>query len=184
MSQTTTLALALLGLLHERPRSGYDLRKLFATTPMAHYSSSPGAIYPALRRLERQGLVSGSVDRSQSLRPKKTFRPTTQGIQVLKGWLSRPVTRDDVVFRLDELLLRFSLMAGLLSAAQTRRFLRTFTREVEAYVVELRRQEEALPVDASVHGTLALECGIESYRAHARWAKRALDRLSGGKKSR
>ena len=174
MSTTSNLGFALLGLLHERPRSGYDLRKLFAATPMAHYSSSPGAIYPALRRLERQSLITGSVDRSQSLRPKKTFRPTAKGIRQLKRWTSQPVRREDVVFHLDELVLRFSLMAGLQTAAQTRRFLEGFVREVEAYVLELRRQEKALPADAPLHGRLALQCGIESYRAHARWARRAL----------
>lgn len=182
MSTTTSLGYALLGLLHQRPRSGYDLRKLFAATPMAHYSSSPGAIYPALRRLEREGLITGSVDRSQSLRPKKTFRPTAKGIRQLKGWLSQPVRRDDVVFRLDELLLRFSLMGGLQTVVQTRRFLKSFAREVEAYVVELRRQQEALSGDAPLHGRLALDCGIQSYRAHARWAKRALSRFSSRKK--
>jgi DNA-binding PadR family transcriptional regulator len=182
MTPTTTLGFALLGLLQERPRSGYDLRKVFATTPMAHYSSSPGAIYPALRRLQRQGLISGSVDRSQSLRPKKTFRPTAKGIRALKGWLSRPVTREDVVFHLDELLLRFSLMAGLQSRAQTRRFLKSFARELEAYVAELQQQREALRADAPLHGRLALECGTESYRAHARWAKRALSRFSSKQK--
>lgn len=181
MSATTSLGFALLGLLHERPRSGYDLRKLFASTPMAHYSSSPGAIYPALRRLERENLISGSVDRSQALRPKKTFRPTAKGIRELKRWASQPVRREDVVFHLDELLLRFSLMGGLQTAVQTRRFLSSFARQVEAYVVELRRQHEALPGDAPLHGRLALQCGIESYRAHARWAKRALSRFSSRK---
>jgi hypothetical protein len=36
-------------LLHQQPRSGYDLRKIFESSPIAYYSDSPGAIYPALR---------------------------------------------------------------------------------------------------------------------------------------
>ena len=53
----TPLSFALLGLIGMEPRSGYKLRKVFETTPLGNYSSSPGSIYPALRALEKAGLV-------------------------------------------------------------------------------------------------------------------------------
>ena len=53
----TTLGYALLGLVAGEPQTGYALMKTFTTTPMGHYSGSPGAIYPALRRLEGAGQV-------------------------------------------------------------------------------------------------------------------------------
>lgn len=174
MSATTTLGLALIGLLHKGPHSGYDLRKIFQSTPMGHYSSSPGAIYPALRRLEEQGLISGSVDRVQSLRPRKTFRPTQRGTEALRAWLAQPVTRDDVVFNLDVVLLRFAFMGNLEEAGETRLFLGSLVRELAGYVEELELQLEDLPAGPTLHGRLALECGIESQRAHLRWARRAL----------
>ncbi len=65
----STLSLAVLGLIVQRPRSGYDLRKVFSTTPMGHFSSSPGAIYPALIRIEKNGWVRGSIDTKKALRP-------------------------------------------------------------------------------------------------------------------
>ena len=74
----TTLEYALLGLVHAEPRSGYDLCKVFETTPMGHYSSSPGAIYPALKRLEGAGLVEGKVEKAGSLRPRKKFLPVSR----------------------------------------------------------------------------------------------------------
>jgi len=49
--QITVLGYALLGLLQQKAQSGYELRKVFAETAMGNYSSSPGAIYPALERL-------------------------------------------------------------------------------------------------------------------------------------
>jgi DNA-binding PadR family transcriptional regulator len=45
------LGYALLGLIHQKPSSGYDLRKTFTETAMGSFSNSPGAIYPALARL-------------------------------------------------------------------------------------------------------------------------------------
>ncbi len=71
----TPLGYALLGLVRLRPRSGYDLRRVFESTPMAYFSSSPGAIYPALGRLERGGLIAGKVDGRQPLRPRPCLRP-------------------------------------------------------------------------------------------------------------
>ena len=50
----TRLDYALLALIAQEPRSGYDLRKIYALTPLAHFSDSPGAVYPSLRRLERK----------------------------------------------------------------------------------------------------------------------------------
>ena len=41
----------LVGLLSGGPRSGYDLRRQIGDSPLRVYSDSPGAIYPALRRL-------------------------------------------------------------------------------------------------------------------------------------
>ena len=61
-STTPLLGYALLRLLYQKSRSGYDLRKVFAETAMGNYSSSPGAIYPALQRLEVDQLVLGRVE--------------------------------------------------------------------------------------------------------------------------
>ena len=65
MKNDSLLGFALLGLIHQQPMSGYDLRKIFASTAMGSFSDSPGAIYPA-RRLEARGLVRGTVEESAS----------------------------------------------------------------------------------------------------------------------
>jgi len=134
----STLSLALMGLIAQQPQSGYDIRKTFATTPMGHFSDSPGAIYPALKRLERAGWIRGRVDDAQSLRPRKVYEMTKEGRDVLKRHLARPVTRDDVIWRMEDLMLRFALMDGIAGRAATLRFLGSFADELEAYVAYLR----------------------------------------------
>jgi len=171
---TTPLDYALLGLLHQAPQSGYDLRKIFETTAMGSYSGSPGAIYPALQRLERQGLVEGDVDTTKALRPKKVFRPTKSGRETLRDWLARAIEREDVERRLDELLLRFAFHWVLDDRAATRRFLESFHREVEDYLDELSRQQQDMPEPTPLQSRLALAAGIEQYRAFARWARKAI----------
>lgn len=174
----TTLEYALLGLLQQHAQSGYDLRRVFETTAMGNYSGSPGAIYPALKRLEQRGLITGEVDSTRILRPKKVFRPTEQGSAILRSWLAREIAREDVERRLDELMLRFAFHSVLDSARATRRFLASFLSEVEDYVRELSRQQRLFPEAMPLHPRLALAAGIEQYKACARWARTAIKRFA------
>ena len=173
----TPLEYALLGLLHQQPQSGYDLRKVFEMTALGNYSGSPGAIYPALRRLEKQGLIEGEVDSSQEMRPRKVFRPTETGRDGFRAWLLREIERADIERRVDELMLRFAFHAVLDSRSATLRFLRRFLEESEQYVEELGRQRGLFPEGTPLRPRLALAAGIEQYRACARWARKAIKRF-------
>lgn len=178
--EPTTLEYALLGLLHQMPQSGYDLRKIFAATALGSYSSSPGTVYPALKRLEKRALIAGRIDESTALRPRKVFQPTEAGSQLLRRWLSRPLAQDDVARRLDELMLRFAFHGVLEDPAATCEFLQALGREIDAYVRDLESQKELIPKEHAVHPRLALEAGIYQYRAAARWARMAVLRFEDG----
>ena len=169
----TTLEFAILGLLALAPHSGYDLLQIFETTAIGNYSSSPGAIYPALGRLEKRALIEGVVDDSHALRPKKVFRPTPDGKKVLRRWLRARITENDVQRHLDELLLRFALHSVVEKQA-SRDFLNDLARATDEYVAKLREQRKIFSDDEPPHGRMAFEFGIERYRACARWARRTL----------
>lgn len=170
----TPLTYAILGLLHVEPRTGYALRKVFENTPMGHYSSSPGAIYPALRRLEKAGLTRSHIDETKKLRPKQVYELTGEGVEALRNWVSQPVTAEDVVRRLDELMLRFSFMGTLVSDAVSYRFLRQMAGHIEAYTESLEQILSDMPELPFPHGRLALLSGIENYRTQGRWARQAM----------
>jgi len=51
------LELAILGLLKEQPRHGYELKKQLGETLGTLWGVSYGSLYPALRRLERDGAI-------------------------------------------------------------------------------------------------------------------------------
>ena len=175
----TTLGFALLGLVHKAPMSGYDLRKVFAETALGSYSSSPGAIYPALARLEKQGLVTGREDRSTNLRPKKIYRPSAQGRKIFKAWLSQPVTGDEVQHNLEELMLRFAFHDTLDDSKATRQFLRELAAGLDEAIAGLVAQRKMIPETEPVHTKLALEAGLEQFRASARWARKSLQYFEG-----
>ena len=87
-SKIPALGYALLGLLQENPYSGYDLRHFFSSTSMKTYSDSPGSIYPALGRLEKQGLIRGTVEQGSGLRRRQIFRLTPKGLSELRQWIT------------------------------------------------------------------------------------------------
>lgn len=172
----TTLGYAILGLLHGQAMSGYRVRKVFEMTPMGHYSSSPGSIYPALRRLQQEGLIQQVVDR-RSEKPKKLFGITRSGIDHLRRWVLLPVSTEDVAFRDNELLLRFAFMDGLVEQAEVAQFLQSFHAGLMIHIAGLEHYREEAPENITVHGLLALENGIAVYKAHAQWVEHALTQL-------
>jgi len=169
----TNLEYALLGLLHQQPQSGYDLRKIFAETAMGNYSSSPGAIYPALKRLETRGLISGEIDDAKELRPRKLFSPTPEGRAIFRYWLRAEISADDVSRGLDTLMLRFAFHSLLDDQAASREFLLALAARLDTYLDELEDQRKMIPEQVPLQPRLALDAGIEQTRAAARWAHKA-----------
>ncbi len=166
------LKLALLGLLCQQPRSGYDLMKVFSDTAMGGFSSSPGAIYPALKWLEKNGYTRGKVQNRTQLRPKQVYKLTAAGVESLKQQLRRPVTRDDVMRHADIVLLRFVFAGDVLGRDEAVRILEEFAGEIESYLPDLKAQLSELPPSAGPYGAQALQHGIDGYRADARWARK------------
>ena len=179
-TSVTTLGYAVLGLLHMEPRTGYAVRKVFETTPMGHYSSSPGAIYPALKRLEKRGLAKSQIDESTKLRPKQVYSTTEAGAEVLRQWVSQPVEKSNVVHDMGDLMLRFSFMGILVSDKVTCRFLSQMAECIDLYVEELEQLVTEIPATSPPHGRLALTLGIASDRAHASWAREAMQEFAPG----
>jgi DNA-binding PadR family transcriptional regulator len=70
------LELAVLGLLSEQPRHGYDLKKRLSETLGPLWGISFGSLYPALRRLERTGAIEEVDEDPASPASSGTFVPT------------------------------------------------------------------------------------------------------------
>lgn len=65
---------ALLVVLAERPMYGYELITELEARSSGRWRPSPGSIYPALSRMEEQGLLT-----AEELNEKKVFSLTTRG---------------------------------------------------------------------------------------------------------
>jgi DNA-binding PadR family transcriptional regulator len=173
----STLSLAILGLISHRPLTGYDIRKAFLTTPMGHFSSSPGAIYPALKRLEEAGWIRSVAAAGRTGRQRVAYEITARGVQAFKEHLSRPVTQEDVTWRLDQLMLRFAFMDGVIGRAKIAQFLQEFAAQMDLHVADLRRYVDSVKGVLPPCARLAMESGIQDYEMHAQWAGRAIREL-------
>jgi len=168
------LGYALLGLLQQKPSSGYDLRKIFASTSMKTYSDSPGAIYPALGRLEKQGLIRGTIEEGAGLRRRQVFRVTPKGLAELKSWIMRPVTRGEMVRGQQEIMLRFAFCETAAGPAAAVELLRSLQTALSAYVRALNDELKAMKTGVPASARLAFECGVRGNQALLDWTHHAL----------
>jgi PadR family transcriptional regulator AphA len=80
-----------LGLLEQRPMSGYDIKCLLERLSWLIGSSSFGNIYPTLHALLEDGLVTVDVVPHQDRPPRKVYTISQEGGRALQEWLAQPV---------------------------------------------------------------------------------------------
>ncbi|MEM8726712.1 MAG: PadR family transcriptional regulator [Pseudomonadota bacterium] len=84
MFGTGELRLALLALINEEPRHGYELIRAIEDMTGGAYAPSPGAVYPTLQMLEEEGLIKPAKPKSKpdgdgETSGKKPFKATKAG---------------------------------------------------------------------------------------------------------
>jgi DNA-binding PadR family transcriptional regulator len=164
--ELTTLS-ALLLFLGEG-QSGYDVRRLFQMTPIAVFSDSPGAIYPALARLERAGLFVSVAQ--PSARRRRIYRRTPAGNAALDAWLRAPIAMEMVERRPAEIELRYVLIALRLGPATAAPFLDEAVQAVERRIADLEvfcAANQAM--DRS--SLAAIDLGIRLFQTRLEWCR-------------
>ena len=74
-----TLELLILRLLRSGPLNGWDVMQRLRLVSGDVLSVTPGALYPALHRLEGQGLISAEWGASENNRQAKFYKLTASG---------------------------------------------------------------------------------------------------------
>jgi DNA-binding PadR family transcriptional regulator len=104
---------ALLGLLAQRPRHGYELRAAFSAVVGGdeNWDVKPAQIYTTLDRLEEAGLVARQSDLGEGDEPgRRIYAITTEGDGVLREWFAKGVVPEH---QRDEFFVK--LMTALVS---------------------------------------------------------------------
>ncbi len=97
------LKYAILGLLIKRPMTGYELAKEFNFELAEFWHASHSQIYPELKKLNDEGLVTYDIEISGDILEAKRYSITKQGELEFTQWLHKdekiPKTQKDI-FRL------------------------------------------------------------------------------------
>ena len=78
---------AILGMLSIAPMSGYDIKKEVETSISNFWSESYGQIYPVLRKLIADKLVTKSVESEAGKPDRHVYALTAKGRKELRRWL-------------------------------------------------------------------------------------------------
>ncbi|PKN88402.1 MAG: hypothetical protein CVU46_01150 [Chloroflexi bacterium HGW-Chloroflexi-8] len=106
-----TLQYALLGFLNYGPMTGYDLKKLLDTSTQMFWHAELSQIYPQLKKMEKDGLLTVICEPQAGKPDKKIYNITNQGRAVLLQWLSEPL--DEVLPDKDPVLLHLFFAGAL-----------------------------------------------------------------------
>ncbi|MGH9101663.1 MAG: PadR family transcriptional regulator [Acidimicrobiales bacterium] len=162
---------ALLALLSEGPKYGFQLRQEFEESTGDVWPLNVGQVYSTLQRLERAGHIES--DDSAEDGPQNVFRITAEGRKELDHWLNTPPDmaappRDDLVIKV--------LSALRVPGVDVRDVIQVHRR----YIVELMQQWTHLKQDeAELDLTFALVVDAELFRLDSvvRWLDAADGRL-------
>jgi DNA-binding PadR family transcriptional regulator len=81
---------AILGLLSQESRHGYDLKQAFEAMLGGTWPLNIGQVYTTLSRLERDGYVESQIVPQELLPDRKVYSLTQTGKDELNRWLSEP----------------------------------------------------------------------------------------------
>jgi len=98
----------ILGLIVETPRHGYLIKKLLCEGNGRDFGINDGLLYPALARLEREGLIRKEVVHQEKSPSKHTYHATGKGEEAFFRWLMESAGEEDP-FRYD-FYLRFGFL--------------------------------------------------------------------------
>jgi DNA-binding PadR family transcriptional regulator len=172
----------LAGLIH-KPRSGYDLTKWMERETSHFFAIGHSSIYPALARLEREGLVRHEVVPSDQGPERKVYSITEVGRVALLAWAGEPAAERQVR---DEQLVK-ALCYGFLpkerALAQLREEKANHEEKLALYEkferglgAELR--EGRISGEAYLGTLLTLRRGIGVERSYVEWCEEAAEMVS------
>jgi len=178
-----TTKFVLLGLLSRRPLTGYDIKKTVETRLDYVWDLSNGQIYPTLKTLEKNGLITRKVETRESGPIRKIYTITEKGTRELKTWLGEPAHPE--VNRYEMLL---KLMFGEHSNLETN------SKHVQAFKIrntclyetmsQFERSLDAMPTqtEEAFYVRLAVLLGKNISKASLEWADKALQMIEEHKR--
>ena len=179
MSKENKSRYAILGLLGLAPMSGYDIRKAVSISIGNFWRESYGQIYPMLKQLDAEGLVTKRVEQQPGRPDRHVYALTERGQEELRRWLGEPV--GDQIGR-NELLLKLFFShqvpaaVSLAHVQRCRALQLEYLRRYEQLDTEIPQRAAGLP--DLTYMLITLSYGKHIARALLDWCDETIAALS------
>ncbi len=182
MARENKTKYAVLGLMAEKPVSGYDIKKAVEESLGNFWSESYGQIYPVIKQLTEEGFVIREAVETREGKPSRhVYTITDRGREKLRTWLLEPAEphRERV-----EILLKL-FFGKEIPISENIKHLQRFKEEhsallekyltIEACLKKEYGNETALPYWLST-----VRCGIKVSSAMIEWCNETIENFKGG----
>jgi DNA-binding PadR family transcriptional regulator len=170
---TVSLRYFILGLLTQQPMSGYDIKRFLKGLNWLIGNPSGGSLYPVLRALRQEDLVTVEVVPGLDRPPRKIYSITEAGHQTLQAWIEQPIAANAA---LRAFVMRL-LLADSHSHARLSAHLQQRRAQVATHHAALAGGLETPGARLNLGQQLALDYGLALATAELAWLNTTLDRL-------
>lgn len=171
---------ALLGLLAQRPRHGYELHTAFEAVSGGeqNWDVKPAQIYTTLTRLEESGLVKQDSVEQGSGPEKRIYALTRAGREALAEWFSAGVEPEH---QRDEFFIKF-MLALVTGEASPRKVIQTQRNRLYQELHAMTAKRKQLDKRVALAQILLMDKTVMHLEADLRWLDRLEARLDEVKK--
>lgn len=171
--QRASLRHFILGLLTQRPMSGYGIKRMLKSLSWLVGEPSFGSLYPALKALEKDGLVTMELENRENKPSRKLYNITEAGTKTLDEWISQPAGPNA---SLKAFVMRLILAENLSRSALIAEL---YQRRAQIATYRAALEDNTRPADDGADSVqrMALEYGLALANAELAWLDTALDRL-------
>lgn len=166
MKSSNKTRYAILGILSEKPSTGYEIKSLMGRSTVYFWRESDSTIYPMLRILAEEGKTLSEVV-YVGKKKKEVFSITELGKSEFKAWLKSPTSEETP---------RNEFLLKLFFATERNEMIRLFQErleKVEKIHEEYKQIEKRLEsIDDSPHKAFrlkALRYGITQLQSEIKW---------------
>lgn len=182
MARENKTKYAILGLMAEKPVSGYDIKKAVEESLGNFWSESYGQIYPVIKQLTQEGFVRREAIETREGKPARhVYTITEKGREKLRSWLIEPAEphRERV-----EVLLKL-FFGNEVPVSESIKHLERFREENSALLEKYLTIEDCLKSEYGNETALpywlsTVRCGIKVSSAMIEWCNETIENLKGG----
>jgi DNA-binding PadR family transcriptional regulator len=168
---------AMLGLLDDGSMTGYEIKQFFRKVIQHFWSVSDGQLYPTLKRMHEDELISLKVVQQKGTANKHVYSITEKGREQFNEWLREPVTKFE---ELKEPFVLKVFFFGKLSREEILEHLHT-QRELHSRILEeIRGVRDRYDESLSPYQRLIGYAGILYVEVRLLWLARMIDLVQHG----